>query len=87
MGGGSTTVLGPKKVGASPAVVTGVLRSPGAPSMPIVSPSEAHTDAGVGLPPELAPEPPLYRQVSKLNTLKWCAAAAAVSVKRNAEDT
>lgn len=63
------TVLGPKNEGASDAVVTGVLRSPGAPSMPI-SPSEAQTDAGVGLPPELAPEPPLYKQVSKLSTLK-----------------
>lgn len=62
------TVLGPKKEGASDAVVTGVLRSPGGPSW--ISPSEAQTEAGVGLPPELAPEPPLYKQVSKLNTLK-----------------
>ena len=29
MGGGSTTVDGPKKDGISPDVVTGVLRSPG----------------------------------------------------------
>lgn len=29
MGGGSTTVEGPKKEGPSAAVVTGVLRSPG----------------------------------------------------------
>lgn len=88
MGGGSTTVeFGGKKEGPSPLVVTGVLRSPGGGSGPSGSArSPGCPEAGEGLPPWSVPteKPPIrgYRQVSKLRTLKWCAAAAADSVSR-----
>lgn len=79
MGGGSTTVEGPKKEGPSPEVVTGVLRSPGgtASMRSVTGPA-----AGEGLPPAGLEGPRGYRQVSKLSTLKWWAAAAADSVSR-----
>lgn len=79
MGGGSTTVDGPKKEGPSPEVVTGVLRSPGgaASERSVTGPA-----AGIGLPPAGLAGPRGYRQVSKLRTLKWWAAAAALSVRR-----
>lgn len=71
MGGGSTTVEGPKKDGISPEVVTGVLRSPGWGSEAAVSLRSAVVAAwpGSGLP---AVPTPLYSNwVSKLRTLKW----------------
>lgn len=57
MGGGSTTVEGPKKEGMSPEVVTGVLRSPGWGSEAAGSlRSEAEAALpGTGLPPALTP--------------------------------
>lgn len=86
MGGGSTTVEGPKKEGTSPEVVTGVLRSPDCGSEAAVSVRSVTAVAalpGTGLPPEPMP---LYRHVSKLRTLKcWAAAAAADSVSRKAD--
>lgn len=87
MGGGSTTVLGPKKLGTSLDVVTGVLRSPDWVSQGDGSSTGMQVDAGIGLPPLLTLVPVLYKQVSKLKTLKWwAAAAAALSVKRKAEE-
>lgn len=72
MGGGSTTVDGPKKLGISPDVVTGVLRSPDCGSeaalrsSPVSDPgAPVAALPGTGLPPLT----PLYRQVSKLMTL------------------
>jgi hypothetical protein len=52
MGGGSTTVEGPKKEGMSPEVVTGVLRSPGWASETAGSSAAVQAAAGTGLPPE-----------------------------------
>lgn len=85
MGGGSTTVEGPKNEGTSPDVVTGVLRSPGWVSDGGGSSTAEQAAAGTGLPP-LSTEIllVLYRHVSKLSTLKWCAAAAD-SVNKKAE--
>ncbi|KAK6621569.1 hypothetical protein RUM44_001376 [Polyplax serrata] len=81
IGGGSTTVEGPKNDGISPEVVTGVLRSPccgsGAAGSVLADSPEA---AGTGLPPGGPLGVPLYRHVSKLRTLK-----AAVSESRRAE--
>lgn len=72
MGGGSTTVEGPKKDGTSPDVVTGVLRSPGCVSGGGGSSGAEQTDAGTGLQPLSTAVPEfLYKQVSKLSTLKW----------------
>lgn len=53
MGGGSTTVLGPKKLGTSLEVVTGVLRSPDWVSLGDGSSTEMQVEAGIGLPPLL----------------------------------
>ena len=60
IGGGSTTVDGPKKDGISPDVVTGVLRSPGWVSGAAASSSPAPaaaapTDADPPLPGLLSP--------------------------------
>lgn len=80
-------MLGPKKLGMSPDVVTGVLRSPGCASEGAGSSVGVQMEAGMGLPPLFELAPVLYRQVSKLRTLKWwTAAAAALSVSRNAEE-
>lgn len=85
MGGGSTTVEGPKNEGTSPDVVTGVLRSPGCVSDGGGSSTAEQAAAGTGLPPlSTAILFVLYRHVSKLSTLKWCAAAAD-SVNKKAE--
>lgn len=68
-------------------MVTGVLRSPGCVSEGGGSSAAEQTAAGTGLPPlsTLIPEG-LYKHVSKLKTLKWCAAAAAAdSVNKKAE--
>lgn len=88
MGGGSTTVDGPKNEETSADVVTGVLRSPGTAS--VLSTScwvlSGTPEAGIGLWPLFAPEDSTlrYNTESKLSTLKWrAAAAAAASVKRN----
>lgn len=79
-------MAGPKNVGISPEVVTGVLRSPGCGSEQGADSSAAQpVAAGTGLPPlsmlELVPR---NKQGSKLSTLKWWAAAAA-SVNKNVE--
>lgn len=83
MGGGSTTVDGPKKDGMSPEVVTGVLRSPGwasAAASAARSPdAEAAAVAAVAGLDGCDASFPLYRHVSKLSTLKWWAAAAAAA--------
>lgn len=81
-------MLGPKKLGTSLEVVTGVLRSPDWVSIGDGSSTGVQVDAGMGLPPLLMLIPVLYKQVSKLKTLKWwaAAAAAALSVKRKAEE-
>lgn len=76
IGGGSTRLLGPKKEGNSPAVVTGVLRSPCAGGG---SQSDVAAVAGGGLPPATG-SVPLNRHVSKLRTLN-----AALSERRKAE--
>lgn len=85
IGGGSTTVAGPKNEGISPDVVTGVLRSPCCGSEGVDSSAAEPVAAGTGLPPlsmlELVPR---YKQGSKLSTLKWWAAAAA-SVNKKVE--
>lgn len=63
---------GPKNDGTSPEVVTGVLRSPGWGSGGGGSSGAEQTAAGTGLPPLSTVVPELlYRQVSKLRTLKW----------------
>lgn len=59
IGGGSTTVDGPKKDGMSPEVVTGVLRSPGCGSEGAGSSIAEHVTAGTGLPLLSAVEPVL----------------------------
>lgn len=75
---------GPKNEGTSPDVVTGVLRSPGWVSDGGGSSTAEQAAVGMGLPP-LSTEPlVLYKHVSKLSTLKWCAAAAD-SVNKKAE--
>lgn len=76
IGGGSTRLAGPKKEGNSPAVVTGVLRSPCAGGG---SQSDVAAAAGGGLPPATG-SVPLNRHVSKLRTLN-----AADSERRKAE--
>lgn len=88
IGGGSTTVPGPKKEETSADVVTGVLRSLGTASELSTSgwALSGTPDAGTGLVPLLAPDDstPRYSTESKLSTLKWrAAAAAAASVSRN----
>lgn len=45
MGGGSTSVAGPKKDGTSPEVVTGVFKSPDCVSMPVVADDDIEDDA------------------------------------------
>lgn len=87
IGGGSTTVEGPKKDGMSLDVVTGVLRSPGCGSEGAGSSAAKQVAAGIGLPPLSILDPVLlYKHVSKLNTLKWFAAtAAADSVSRKGD--
>ncbi len=88
IGGGSTTVEGPKKVETSAEVVTGVFRSPGAVSELSVSfwVLSGTPEAGMGLvPPFVADDSTfLYSTESKLKTLKrWAAAAAAASDNKN----
>lgn len=78
MRGGSTTVDGPKNEGTSALVVTGVLRS--VPAFPCAGLWHAELPVPWPMLPTCPPvpvtAPPLY--VSKLSTLKWPAAAAAV---------